>query len=128
LPWLQSELKLKIVTQSNDVANINKLLKDVKFEISTNYIHSNNKRIVIMTNKIATSFSLNIVEKYMKELNNINLNNIMSLKFSQFKFYLKILDIPYFLEDTNLLVVLDIIERVIKSTYNFNNVVLTFCS
>ena len=52
----------------------------------------------------------------------------MSLRFSQFKFYLKILDIPYFLEDTNLLVVLDIIERVIKSTYKFNDVVLIFCS
>ena len=77
---------------------------------------------------IATSSSLNIVEKYIKELNNINLNNVMSLRFSQFKFYLKILDIPYFLEDTNLLVVLDIIERVIKSTYKFNDVVLIFCS
>ena len=52
----------------NNVANINRLLRDIKYEISTNYIYSDNKGVVITTNKIATSSNLNIVEKYMKEL------------------------------------------------------------
>ena len=79
-----------------------------------------------MTNKIATSSDLNIVEKYMKKLNNIDLNNVISPRLPQFKSYLKILDILYPLEDTNLSVMLDIIERIIKSAHIFNDIVLAF--
>ena len=80
-----------------------------------------------MTNKVTTSSNLNIVEKYMKELNDINLNDIISTKLSQSKSYLKILDISYFIDNTNLSVISDIIERVIKSTQIFNNIVLASC-
>jgi len=115
----------RVMTQSNTyIANINRLLKGVKSEISADYIHSDNKGIVIMTNKIATFSDLNIMEKYMKELNDIDLNNIMSPRLLQSKSYLKILDIPYFLEDTNLSVMPDIIKRVIKCIHIFNNIVL----
>jgi len=56
----------------DNVANINKLLRDIKYKIFADYIYSDNKGVVIITNKIATSSSLNIVEKYIKELNNID--------------------------------------------------------
>jgi len=97
-------------------------LKGIKSKILADYICSDNKKIVIMTNKVTTSSNLNIVEKYMKELNDVNLNDIMSPKLSQSKFYLKILDISYFIDNTNLSVIFDIIERVIKITYIFNNI------
>jgi len=97
------------------IININRLLKGVKSEISADYIYSNNKRIVIMTNKIAISSDLNIMEKYMKELNNVELNDVINIRLLQSKFYLKILGIPYFPKDTNLFVIPDIIEKVIKS-------------
>ena len=64
------------------------------------------------------------MEKYVKEMNNINARNIMSLKLSQFKFYLKILSISYFVKDTNILITSDIIESVIKSTHIFNDIIL----
>jgi len=99
----------RVITQSNaHIANVNRLLKGVKSKISADYIHSDNQRIVVMTNKIATFSYLNIVEKYMKELNDIDLNNIMSPRLPQSKSYLKILGISYFLEDTNLSVMPDI--------------------
>ena len=60
----------------------------------------------------------------MKELNNINVSNIMSLRLPQLKLYLKILDILYFIDNTNLPITSDIIERVIKTSYIFNNTVL----
>jgi len=60
------------------IANINKFLKDIKSEISADFIHSNNKRIIITTNKIAFTSDMNIIEKYIKELNDVNLSNIMS--------------------------------------------------
>jgi len=67
---------------------------------------------------------LNIVERYVKELENINLNNVMSLCLLQFKLYLKILEVLYFLENTNLHITSNIIEEIIKDIHIFNNIVL----
>ena len=60
----------------------------------------------------------------MKELNNVNLNDIISPRLPQSKSYLKLKDIPYFHNNTNLSVTSDIIEGVIKSTCIFDNMVL----
>jgi len=79
----------RVIVQANKhITNINRLLKGVKSKIFADYICSDNKRIVITTNKITVSSDLNIVEKYIEEL-----NDIISLRLSQFKFYLKILSI-----------------------------------
>jgi len=56
---------------------------------------------------------MKVIEKYMKELNNINLVNVMSPRLPQFKFYLKILGIPYFVKDTNLSISPNIVKNVI---------------
>ena len=115
----------RVLVNSNIyVANINRLLKDIKLEISTDFIHSNNKEVIITINKVAFTSDMNIVEKYMKELKDVNSNDIMSSRLSQSKFYLKSLGIPCFIENTNLLIMLDIIERVIKTTHIFDNTVL----
>ena len=60
------------------VSNINRLLKGVKSEIFIEFIHSNNKRLLITTNKVAVISNLNIIEKYIKNLNNVDLNDIIS--------------------------------------------------
>jgi len=63
----------RITAQSNAyIVNINSLLKGIKSKISADYIH--------FDNKLTTFSDLNIVEKYMKELNDVNLNNIISLR------------------------------------------------
>ena len=68
-----------IVLQANvHISNINRLLKGVKSKVSVDFIYSNNKGI-ITTNKAITSLDLRIVERYVKELNNINSNDVMSL-------------------------------------------------
>ena len=92
----------RVIMQSNAyIANINKLLKEVKSNIFADYICSNNKGIIIMANKIVTSFNLNIIKKYIKELNNVDINDIISPKLPQSKLHFKILDILYFVKDTN---------------------------
>jgi len=69
----------RVIAQANNhVENINRLLRGIKSEISADYICSNNKRIIITTNKAAVSSDLNIVEKYIK-LNNVDLNTIKIL-------------------------------------------------
>lgn len=113
----------RIMAQSNlYIVNINKLLKEVKSKILADYFYSNNNFFVIITDKTAILFDLSILEKYMKELNDVNSDNIISPKLLQSKLYLKILGILYFLDNTNLSIMSDIIERVIKSIYIFNDI------
>jgi len=50
--------------------------------------------------------------------------DVISSRLAQFKSYFKILDILYFVKDTNLPITPNTIESVIKSTYIFNNIVL----
>ena len=49
----------------------------------------------------------------------------MSPRLSQSKSYLKILGIPYYIEDMNLPITADIVERVFQTTHIFNDIVLT---
>jgi len=97
------------------VSNINRLFKRIKSEIFVNFICSDNKGLLITTKKVATISNLNIIKKYIKDLNNIDSNYIIGLRLPQSKFYLKILDIPYFVEDTNLSISSNTIESIIKS-------------
>ena len=62
------------------ISNINRLLKRVKFEISVDFIWSDNKGLLITINKVAITSDLNIIKKYIKNLNNIYSNNIMSFR------------------------------------------------
>ena len=64
------------------------------------------------------------MEKYIKDLNDVDSNDIMSPRLPQSKSYLKILGIPYFVKYTNLSIILDIMKRVIQSNYIFNDLVL----
>ena len=115
----------RVIAQFNVyISNINRSLKDIKSEIIINFIRSDNKGIIITTNKVVATLDLNIVEKCLKNLNDIDSSDMMSPRLPQSKSYLKILDILYFVEDTNLLLTYDIIEKVIKTTHIFNHVVL----
>ena len=50
----------------------------MEFNISANFMCSNNKEVVITTNKVVVSLDLSMIEKYIKDLNNLDFNNIMS--------------------------------------------------
>ena len=86
----------RVIAKANAHAtNINRLLKRVKFTISIDFICTDNKGILITTNNVASASDLNIIEKYVKELNDVDHNNIISLHFLQLKSYLKVLGISY---------------------------------
>ena len=90
------------------------------------FIRSDNKGIIITTNQVVVISDLNIVKEYMKNLNDVDSSNIMSPRLPQSKSYLKILGILYFVENTNIFLTSDIIERIIETSYIFNNIVLAF--
>jgi len=48
----------------------------------------------------------------------------MGPRLSQFKSYLKILDIPYFTKDSFTFIIANIVKKIIQSMHIFNNVVL----
>lgn len=117
----------RIMAWSNvHITNINRSLKGIKSEVVINFIRSDNKDIVVTTNKVVATSDLNVVEKYMKNLNNVNSSNIMSPRLPQLKSYLKTLGISYLVEDSNFLVIHEIIKKVLETTHIFNNVVLSF--
>jgi len=65
-----------VMTKANIyVSNINRLLKEVKSNIFVDFIYSNNKGLIITTNKISTVSDLNIIKKYIE---NLNYSNIIS--------------------------------------------------
>ena len=59
-----------------------------------------------MTNKVALSSDFSTIKKYIKNIDTIDLKDIMLSQLSQSKSYLKILDILYLIEDTNISITL----------------------
>ena len=110
----------RFMAKSNQhITNINRLLKDVKSNVLADFIYTDNKEMIITTNKVATNSNLKVIENYIK-----NVNEVMSPRLSQSKSYLKILGISYYIKNTNLPITPDIIEKIIQATYIFNDVVL----
>ncbi len=110
------------------VTNINRTLKNIKSEIMIIFVYTNHYGLIIRTiktNKIASQFDLSIIENYIKNVYTIKYEDIMTSCLSQSKSYLKIINIPYILEGTNIPINSSIIKTIIKSIYIFNDVYLT---
>ena len=114
-----------IASSSDHVVNLNKALKNIKLDVMANYICSEPIGITIVTNKVVLLSDLQIIKNYIKNVKNINFENIETPRLLQLKFYLKIIDIPYFIKNTNIPITLDFVEYIIKVNHIFNNLLLT---
>ena len=103
------------------ISNLNRMLKSIKSDVMADFVHSDYTGITIITNKVATSLDLQTIEKYIKETNQIDSENIKTPQLSQSKLYLKIIGISYLLENTNTSILVNIVETIIKNNYIFNN-------
>ena len=54
------------------VANINRLLRNVKLEVLVDYIRSDPLGISVITNKISLQSNLQIIDQYVKNSEDIN--------------------------------------------------------
>lgn len=90
----------------------------------TDFIQANNRRLIITTNKVIVISDLNTIENYIKNIDIANSNEVISPRLLQSKSYLKILDIFYYIKDTDLSIISDVVEKVLHYTHIFNNVVL----
>jgi len=80
--------------------------------------------VTIVTNKVVLPLDLKVIENFVKNVDNVNSEDIEAPRLPQSKSYLKIIGISYFLENTNVSITSDFVESIIK--YIFNNLLLTF--
>ena len=106
------------------VTNINRNLKNIKLDVIANFICAENKGVVIATNKVVSTLDLQTIEKYVKSSQCIEADYVESPRLPQSKFYLKIIGISYFSEQTNIQVTSEDIEKILKNTHIFNNIIL----
>jgi len=91
------------------------------------FICSDSRGIIVTTNKIASPSNMDTIEKYIKESDNINSNNVLPSRLPQSKSYLKILGIPYSTSNTSSPITHNQVEEVIKRTHLFNDITLASC-
>ena len=110
---------------SLNVANINRELQNAKTDILVDYIKSDNTGIVVTTNKIAQQSDLSIIDRCVKNSNDINSLQVEDSRLPKSKSYLKIISIPYYphADSREKLSSLDI-ETVLKQNHIFDNISL----
>ena len=109
---------------SSHITNTNKALKNIKSDVMADFICIKNKGVIIITNKVAEALNLQTIKKYVKNTNDIEVNQVETSRLPQSKLFLKIIGIPYILETTHTPITADMIEKIIKENHIFNNVVL----
>ena len=88
---------MNFMSKSNTyVSNMNRALKNIKFDIAVNFIHADNANIIAVTNNITSPLDLQTIGQYIKGANCINSNKVDSPRLPQSKLYLKIISLPYF--------------------------------
>ena len=104
------------------IANVNKCLKNSKSDIIADFIQSTNNGIIITTNKLANDLNLSTIEKYLKNIQNIDPDSIKSPHLPKSKLYMKIIGLLYKINQN--IISSDFIEGILKETHLFNDVAL----
>jgi len=67
-----------MILSSKHMANINRVLKDIKLDIMANIIQADSKGLTITTNKVTSILDYNPIEKYIKNIDAVDSNDIIS--------------------------------------------------
>ena len=112
-------------SSSLHVANLNRLLRNAKSEVLTDYIHSDPIGITIVTNKVSQQSDMVIINNYVKSLDNINSLQVDELHHPKSKSYLKIISIPFFPHaNSQERLTLNDIKTILKQNHIFDNISL----
>ena len=65
-----------MVLSNKHVVNINKVLKDIKSDVMANFIRANHRGLMIITNKVASTSNFNTIEKYIKNVDVVDSNDV----------------------------------------------------
>ena len=120
---ISNKNKAKFMESSSTyITNLNRALKNIKLKAMADFICIDWTGIIIVTNKVVSSFNLQMIEKYIKNINYINSNEVNTPCLPQSKSYLKIIGIYYLLENTNTPILADVVKIIIKDNHIFNNI------
>ena len=123
---MSNDIAKEFIKESNShITNINHALKAIKSSMIADFIHADNKGIVITTNNIALGSDLQKIEKYVKNSLSFDADKVSLVKLPQSKSYLKIMGIPFISKKTNSHIALDEIKEILKNNHIFNNIILT---
>ena len=122
IPMAKTSAELIVNSAHIHISNVNKGLKNSKSDTFTDFIQFNVNGIIITTNKPASDLNLSTIEKYLKNIQNVNPDSIESPHLSKSKSYMKIIRLPY----SSKLEVMspDIIKGVLKDSHLFKDVTL----
>ena len=122
IPIAKTNAELIINSAHIHISNVNKCLKNSKSDTFADFIQSNVNGIIITTNKPTSDLDLSTIEKYLKNVQNINPDSIESPCLPKSKSYMKIVGLPYL---SKLEVMSpDIIEGVLKNLHLFKDTIL----
>ena len=89
------------------------------------YIQLEISGVTIVLNSIVLASDYQVIENYTENVDNIMSENIQAPRLPQSKSYLRIIGIPYLMENTNIHINSEFVETVIKLSYIFNDLLLT---
>ena len=88
---------MKFIKESSYyVLSINKVLRNVKSDVSVDFIYLDPLGITVVTYKVTSSSDLQAIKNYIKNVNCIDITGVNISCSPQSKFYLKIIGILYF--------------------------------
>ena len=109
---------------STHVTNLNRNLKNIKSEIIVDFICQETSGVTIVTNKVTSALNLQTIENYVKNANYIESTVVEVSYLPQSKSYLKITDISYLGEFTNVPIISDVVQEIFKKNHIFNNIAI----
>ena len=122
IPIAKSNTELIINSAHTHISNVNKCLKNSKSDIVVDFIRITNNGIIIITNKLANALDLLTIEKFLKNINNVNSDLIEGPYLPKSKLYMKIIGLPYKIEQG--IITSDYIEGILKEMHLFKDVML----
>ena len=96
IPMSKENVDLFIKNSLLHVTSMNRQLQNAKSKILVNYIWAEPLGITVVTNKVAQSSDLMLIDQYIKNSNNINALQVEELRLPKSKSYLKIIGISYY--------------------------------
>ena len=112
---MNSDNIMRFMKESNlHISNLNRALRNIKSDVLVDFICLDPLGITIVTYKVSSTSNLQVIENYVKFINCIDTTGVEVPCLPQFKFYLKIIGIPYYQEDSTSPIASKVIEDIIK--------------
>ena len=96
IPMSKDNVDIFIKNSSLHISNINRQFQNAKSEILVDYIRAKSLGITVVTNKVAQSSDLMLIDQYVKNSSDVNALQVEEPRLPKSKLYLNIIGILYY--------------------------------